>query len=96
MSLGLGQARRDLKDLRGAREALEGTIADLEPVVHEYVDTSYERLLGRARAELAFTLSAMDASTPERIIVAKAAAEWLRRAGGSPTELAKLEDLARE
>jgi tetratricopeptide (TPR) repeat protein len=96
LALGLGRARRDRKDLRGAREALEGAIADLEPVVHEHADTSYERLLGRARVELAFTLSAMGARAPERVAVAKAAAEWLRRAGASPVELTKVEALARE
>jgi hypothetical protein len=93
LTLGLGRARRSMNDLPGAREALEQAIADLEPVVHEHADTSYERRLGRARIELAFTLSAMGASPLERMAVAKAAAGWLRRAGGSPVELAKLEDL---
>jgi tetratricopeptide (TPR) repeat protein len=96
LTLGLGRARRSMNDLPGAREALERAIADLEPVVREYADTSYQRRLGRARVELAFTLSSMGVSTLERIAVAKAAAEWLRRAGGSPVELEKLEDLMKE
>jgi hypothetical protein len=85
-----------MNDLPGAREALERAIADLEPVVREHTDTSYQRQLGRARVELAFTLSAMSVSPLARIAVAKAAAEWLRRAGGSLAELAKLEDLVTE
>jgi hypothetical protein len=96
LTLGLGRARREMKDLRGAREALERTIEDLEPVVHEHADTSYQRRLGRARVELAFTLSAMGVSKSERVAVTKAAAEWLRRTGGNPAELAKLEELVKE
>jgi len=96
LTLGLGRARRAMNDLRGAREAFERTMGDLEPVTHEYIDTSFQRRLGRARVELAFTLSSLGVSTPERIAAAKAAAEWLRRAGGNPLELAKLEDLGKE
>jgi tetratricopeptide (TPR) repeat protein len=93
LSLGLGRARRALGDLRGAREALEHAIARLEPIVRAHPAARYERRLGRARAELAFTLSSMGERASERSSAATAAAAWLRRAGGAPAELAHLEGL---
>jgi tetratricopeptide (TPR) repeat protein len=87
LTLGLGRARLDMGDLRGAREALERTIADLEPFVREHPGARYERRLGRARVELAFTLISMGVSPAERTAVARAGAAWLRRVGGPPSEI---------
>jgi tetratricopeptide (TPR) repeat protein/predicted Ser/Thr protein kinase len=94
VNLGLGRARRQMGDLRGAHEVLDRTIAELELIVHDHADTIYDRLLGRARVELAITLSAMGTSAPERIAAAKAAAAWLRRVRGNPDELKRVEALA--
>jgi len=53
LTLGLGRARREMGDLRGASEAFERTIADLEPIVRGHHETNIERRLGSARVELA-------------------------------------------
>jgi tetratricopeptide (TPR) repeat protein/predicted Ser/Thr protein kinase len=90
LTLGLGRARLDMGDLRGAREALERTIADLVPIVREHPGACYERRLGRAYVELAFTLASIGASSAERTPVVTAAAAWLRRVGGSPSEITRL------
>ncbi len=81
LTLGLGRALREMGDLRGARKALERTIADLDPIVRVHPATSHERRLGRARVELAFTLCSMDASSAECNAMAAAAAAWQRRVG---------------
>jgi tetratricopeptide (TPR) repeat protein/predicted Ser/Thr protein kinase len=91
--LGLGRARRQMGDLRGARDALEHAVADLDPIVRVHPSTSQERRLGRARVELALTLFAIGAHSPEGAIVTTAAVAWLRRVGGAPAELARLEGL---
>jgi len=90
LSLGLGRARRETGDLRGARAALEAAIADLEPVIRLHPSADLERRLGRARVELAFTLADMGASEQVRRPVATPAAAWLRAVGGMPGELAQL------
>ena len=90
LTLGLGRALREMGDLRRARKALERSIADLKPIVHEHPATSHARRLGRARVELAFTLFAMDANSAERTAVTEAAAAWLRRVGGSSLEISRL------
>jgi len=90
LTLGLGRALRETGDLRGARGALEKTIRDLEPIIRVHPAASYERRLGRARVELAFTLSAMDTSSDERAVVAEAAVAWLRRVGGTSIEITRL------
>jgi len=94
LTLGLGRARRQMGDLRGASEALDRARSDLELIVHDHPDTMCQRLLGRARVELAITLSAMGTRVPERIAAAKAAAAWLRRVRGNPDELNRVEALA--
>jgi tetratricopeptide (TPR) repeat protein/predicted Ser/Thr protein kinase len=90
LTLGLGRARRELGELGGAREVLERTIADVEPIVRGQPSTSYERRLGRARVELAQTLASLNAPAPERAAVAKVALAWLRQVGGPPREIASL------
>jgi tetratricopeptide (TPR) repeat protein len=91
LTIGLGRARRQMGDLRGAREALERSIADLDAIVRVHPSTSQERRLGRARVELALTLSAIGTHESERASVTAAAMAWLRRVGGAPAELARLE-----
>ena len=90
LRLGLGRARRELGDLHGAREALERTVAELAPIVHDHPASSFERRLGRAQVELAFTLSALGAGSEKRAPVEAAALGWLRRVGGAPAEIAAL------
>lgn len=93
LTLGLGRALRQTGDLRGARAALEDTIAELDPIVRDHPGANRERRLGRARVELAFTLASLGAGASERASVAAVAQAWLRRVGGSPAELARLEAL---
>jgi len=90
LSLGLGRARREAGDLRGALAAFEAAISDLEPVVRVHPNADWERRLGRARVELAFTLADLGASEQERAAVATPAAAWLRAVGGMPSEIAQL------
>jgi tetratricopeptide (TPR) repeat protein len=90
LEVALGRAYRELGDLRAARRALEAAIGDLEPAVRLHPGATWERRLGRARVELAFTLAGLGASEPERATTATAAAAWLRDVGGSPAELAEL------
>jgi tetratricopeptide (TPR) repeat protein len=90
LGVALGRADRELGDLRAARRALEAAIGDLEPAVRLHPGAIWERRLGRARVELAFTLAGLGASEPERTAAATTAAAWLRDVGGSPAELAEL------
>jgi len=90
LRLGLGRARRELGDLRGAREALEPAVAELASIAREHPASSFERRLGRAQVELAFTLGALGAGYEQRGPLAAAALAWLRRVGGAPAELAAL------
>lgn len=89
LTVGLGRTRRQMGDFRGACEALERAIADLDAIVRVHPSTSQERRLGRARVELALALSAIGEDSP----VTAAAIAWLRRVGGDPAELARLEGL---
>jgi len=93
LRLGQGRARRDAGELSGAREALEAAVAELEAVVRDHPQANYERRLGRARVELAFTLSSLGAPAAARVPVSEHALAWLRRVGGSPDEVGKLEAL---
>jgi predicted Ser/Thr protein kinase/tetratricopeptide (TPR) repeat protein len=94
LELALGRARRRLGQWRGAREALEASVAELTMIVRNHPTAAYERRLGRARAELAMTLAALASPTAEVAPVAAAAAAWLRQAEGSGREIAVLERLA--
>jgi hypothetical protein len=87
LTLGLGRALREIGELREARKALETTIADLDLIIRDHPATSHERHLGRARVALALTLFAMNASSAKRTAVAAAA--WLRRVGGTSTEITR-------
>jgi tetratricopeptide (TPR) repeat protein len=90
LMLGLGRARRAAGDLGGARQALEVSIRDLEQIIRSHTVSSYERRLGRARVELAFVLSATGVPWPDRAAATMAAVDWLRRVGGSESELRPL------
>jgi tetratricopeptide (TPR) repeat protein/predicted Ser/Thr protein kinase len=92
LTLGLGRARLDMGDLRGAREAFEWTIADLQPYIREHPGARYERRLGRARVGLAITLISMGEHSAERSAVARAGVVWLRRVGGQPSEITLLRE----
>ena len=91
LKLGQGRARREAGDLPGACEALEAAVAEIEAVVHDHPQESYERRLGRARVELAFTLSSLGASAEARVPVVDQALAWLRHVGGLPDEIQSLE-----
>lgn len=95
LTLGLGRARRALGDLRGARQALEQTIAELAPIVGAHPATSYERHLGRARVELAFVLAALGAGSAECAQAAVPALAWLQGTGGTSREIEALAALVR-
>ncbi|XXY49879.1 serine/threonine-protein kinase [Sorangium sp. So ce269] len=95
LRLGLGRARRAIGELRGARQALEPSVADLAAIAAEHPAAILDRRLGRARAELAVTLAASGASAAGVAPVAAAAAAWLRQAEGRAEEIAELERLAR-
>src|SRR5262249_52964795 len=90
LTMGLGRARRQAGELRGAREAIEKAIADLDGIVRMHPTASNERRLGRARVELALTLLAMKAPPARRRVVAMDAIRWLQRVGGFPPEIAEL------
>jgi len=90
LTLGLGRALRKIGDLRGAREALQRTIADLEPYVRTNPGARFERYLGRAQVELAFTLLSMGASPAECAAAAKAGAAWLQHVGGPSSAITLL------
>jgi serine/threonine protein kinase/tetratricopeptide (TPR) repeat protein len=95
LQLGLGRSRREAGDLSGACEAFETAVADLEEIVREHPQASYERRLGRAQVELAFTLSALGAGPEVRLPVTDRALGWLRRVGGASDEIRTLEALPR-
>jgi len=90
LALGLGQARRAGGDLVGARAALDDAVALLEPIAREHPAATYERRLGRARVELAFTLSALGAPSAARASAVSAALAWLDKVGGSRDEIEQL------
>jgi len=90
LMLGLGRALREMGDLRGARQALERSIADYDAVVRQHPATSYERRLGRARVELAFTLAQMNVRSAGRTEAVVAGLAWLLRVHGTWTEILKL------
>jgi tetratricopeptide (TPR) repeat protein len=96
LMIGLGRADRELGDLHEAREVLEATIGALEEITRAHPQASYERRLGRARVELAFTLQSLDARSPALASTAAAGLAWLRRAGGAPDEIRRLEEAARQ
>jgi eukaryotic-like serine/threonine-protein kinase len=90
LRLGLGRAYRRSGELRAARRELERAIADLEVVVRDHPAARYERRLGRARTELAYTLEALRVDAPARRAAAGEAIAWLRRVGGSADDLEHL------
>jgi hypothetical protein len=90
LALGLGQARRAGGDLSGARAALEGAVAVLEPIAREHPAVTFERRLGRARVELALTLLATGAPSAASEPAVSAALAWLEKVGGARDEIERL------
>jgi tetratricopeptide (TPR) repeat protein len=81
LDLGLGRARHDAGDQRGARTALDNAITVLEPLVRTHASARLERLLGRAQVALTLTLRAMNATSAELATVEASAAAWRQRVG---------------
>jgi hypothetical protein len=94
LELGLGRARRAAGDWRSARAVLESVVADLKVLAREQPVPVVERRLARAQAELAAVLMATGGARVQMAEHARAAATWLRAAGGERRELAALEGLA--
>jgi eukaryotic-like serine/threonine-protein kinase len=92
LQTGLGRARRELGALDAALRALELSVDTLTTMVEKQPRADFQRRLGRARIELAHALLAAGRARAARE-VAMQALDWLRRAEGSSTEVARLERL---
>jgi predicted Ser/Thr protein kinase/tetratricopeptide (TPR) repeat protein len=91
--LGLGTAQRAQGKLREASAALDQAAALLAPVVESHPGARHERLLGRARVQLALVRASLGRPRSEIAPIAGAAVAWLRKVGGPPalvTELSRL------
>jgi tetratricopeptide (TPR) repeat protein len=93
LELGLGRAQRAGGRLLAAQRTLSSCTTTLTAVAEKHPTGSVDRLLGRARAELAETLAATGANRKQVSDLATAATIWLARAGGAPSELRRLERL---
>jgi tetratricopeptide (TPR) repeat protein len=93
LELGMGRAQRAAGHTGAARRTLSASLATLLDVAKKHPDTAIDRLIGRARAELAKTLVATGAGRGEVSEAARPAVIWLEKAGGDPTEIRQLERL---
>jgi hypothetical protein len=76
--------------IRDARVPLDTAVSLLAAIVELHPGTQRERMLGRARVQLAFVLASLHAAPAEIGAVAKPAVLWLQQVGGSAAQIAEL------
>jgi tetratricopeptide (TPR) repeat protein/predicted Ser/Thr protein kinase len=90
LSLALGRALAAQGRFGDARASLETAVSLSEAIVKLHPGTQRERVLGRARVQLARVLMVLHAAPDEFAAAAKPAVDWLRRVGGDPSQIAEL------
>jgi eukaryotic-like serine/threonine-protein kinase len=94
LQLGRGRALRATGKLDDARRALQRAVDVLSEIDDPVMPV--QRRLGRARAELAAALAALQREPAQVRALATEALSWYRRVGGPPAQLSELERLAAE